>query len=1299
MRRTRRNALAALGVVLAVLAVLCVPSALAFADEDAQPGDGAGTAVAQIGEEKYVTIEDALDAATESEEETVTITMLQSCSMADRIVIPKDRTFVITADEGSNITITDTGKYGINSNGSLTMENITYTTNGQIALNGTTDGGPFGRVLTFRNVNLTMDGENHQFNQNGYYCGAIFADSPADLVFENCEVNINNYISEGSAIRWNGKNDDTGYGVTINNSIFNSSNCYSAFVGTLDLLIENSEVNVKKERGNGSNGSNYTIKNSEVNFIDNGSHGISAGNLSITDHSVVTADDNGLYGVYASKSFYVDGTSQLFVRRNSSKGDYAGLKITSGVNDGQVEAGAEVTITNNYCSGLSNNGVVTFDEGVKLTITENVNDKGTTSYGGGIYNSGSSAKLILPSDAVIYNNHADTAGDDIYNGASSEITFSRVGSGWILGDCEDMEGCDGAITGWFDDSEGARWEAHDASAYHAQEFTRFEQLTDTATVTGLTCLKAAHGIDPLEPGESTWWETSKSKTATNLDENYESDVTLSLPSAEDELVSDVVFVLDKSTSADVENEIIDMLGELSDQVKDTEAKVKVGVVIFNQKANNVLELTELNDENMSLIEQAIGTKIKSGTNTHAGLLAGEAMLDGDTEVEASRKYLVFVSDGITYMYNSEPTAIGLQNEDRTNIFAGPDNWSTKYESNEAPSDWGAWLTQIGGLIAKDGPTYDNPYGTDFNQEGISYIPYDERNDHAMSVDKALYETYQTYQEIASKYNCYAVSAGTETNYAWGPDFMDYLAGGNSVSFDDIQKDIYYLLDAGSSVVDVIGYGQDDKGNAYDFDFIDDIDRLTLTVKGEAQSKEIIVDPQASDPYVTSAYGFGTGKSTAYAYELYYYANGRDGASDECFVWKINVPVSNFAPVQLTYGVRLTNPQAESGTYGTYDETGENRFDSLLTNVSATLYPVDSNGEQGVPEHFYKPTVSYTVEDENPDGGGGTVTTGSLVVSKQVTGDQASAEDEFTFRITLTGVSDADANRTYSGIAFTNGVAEITLHGGESVRISGLPAGAKYTVEEIDGLDYTLTSSSGTSGTITAGSTKTAKFVNDKSEADLEPTDPVYPGAEKDLTGRDLVAGEFTFVLTAQGDAPMPGGATGGTATATNQADGTVVFDGITFTEEGTYTYTISEVAGNEEGMTYDSSTHTLVVTVADADGDGKLEVTGLTYDGGTSLPVFTNSYEGTDEPEEPAEPEDPSVPDEPSDPSEPEQPGSTDEPGDVDEPTKPVKPTTPVKPTIPETGDDTSYLPVVGLLLGGCVLAAAGLVLRRRLSR
>ena len=46
----------------------------------------------------------------------------------------------------------------------------------------------------------------------------------------------------------------------------------------------------------------------------------------------------------------------------------------------------------------------------------------------------------------------------------------------------------------------------------------------------------------------TAWDVSCSKKATDLDENYTSDVTLALPSEEEELSADVVFVLDGSSS-------------------------------------------------------------------------------------------------------------------------------------------------------------------------------------------------------------------------------------------------------------------------------------------------------------------------------------------------------------------------------------------------------------------------------------------------------------------------------------------------------------------------------------------------------------------------------------------------------------------------------------------------------------------------------------------------------------------------------------------------------------------------------
>ena len=925
-------------------------------------------AVAQIGETTYETLDEAVEEAPEGS----IITLLKDCELT----------------KGFNKTLTFTGGYKITINKQLTSNGEGWMCFGLYNPS---------RVLTFDGVDVEWNSEvgtapwlmlslTGTMNvKNGAHV-KFTVDSGStgsrNAIYMNAGSSIN--VSNGStfAIYGYGTAGKEGQGIqldqtgkaTINvtgNSTFLIDGTNRGYVNSPTIYVEGSTFTVQNCTANASNGGKFTAtKGSTITYQNNAGHGLSAGDVTI-EGSKFTADNNGYYGLYASSGFTVDSTSTVNVTRNSYSGDCAGLKLTSGVTDGRVEAGATVNITDNYCSGLSNNGVCEFEEGVKLTITGNDNDKGTSSHGGGIYNSGNAANLTLPSDAVIYNNHADTAGDDIFNNTTSTITFGKVGSDWTLEDCGDE------ITGWFDDSKGSRWEAHDAP-YHAEEFDEFEKLTSMATITGLHALKAAHGIDPIDPGEpggGDWdVEHSKSKTVTPLDANYESDVTLSLPSAEEQLESDVVFVLDKSTSTDIEDEALAMLEDLQGQIAQTGAKVNVGVVIFNKEANRVLELTELTEENMSRIEEAIRTTISSGTNTHAGLLAGKSMLDSDTSVDSSRKYLVFVSDAITYMFNSgadyDPTAIAMENgapvSSGAGTFAGPENWLAKYGDNNGPENWDTWFTQIKAQMEADKDTYYVPYAEQYQNE--NHISWDERAEHATSVDTALYLTNEVYQSAKNAgYHCYAMKATSNADHPWASRFMDYLANGQEVSFEDIQNDIFYLLDEGSSVVDVIGFGTDNAGNEYNFDFVDNLDNLKITVGGNELDKEDIIDPQFNDPYVTSAYGFGKGNEEyGYDFVLKYYQKGQDGNSDECFVWEINVPVSNFAPVQLTYTVKLTNPQTAEGTYGEYDANGENGSTSLYTNKEATLYPVDSNGDSGVPENFPKPTVSYTVGgNDNP----------------------------------------------------------------------------------------------------------------------------------------------------------------------------------------------------------------------------------------------------------------------------------------------------------------------------------------------
>ena len=466
-----------LSTLVALCMVLVLFPAVALA---AEGGD-----VAQIGDTAYDTLKEAIDAAVDGD----TIELLSDATLPTTS-FPSGKTITI---DGNGLAI-DANQAYLNVAGNVTFENCTMNMHGvpnghwmyiYMASNG---------VLTFRNATVTIDGTDAADNTTAMYFPESNT-SRADVNIENSTVTIQN--CRGNGISWGGKPNNgynklniTGSTVTIDNCAENTAGG-GGIIGTFDITLTGSNLTVKNNNSYGSNGSNYYIDSSVVTYSNNGTHGISATDLVIENGSRITAENNGFYGVRAADAFLVDSTSTLTVTGNSHSNDGAGLKLTNGVTDGLVEAGAVVTITGNYCSGLSNNGTLVFQEGAKLTIMDNVNEQGGAngSHGGGIYNSGSSASLTLPSDTVIYNNHALTDGDDIYN--SGTITFGKVGADWVLDDCNQM------IDGWYDDSADARWEAHAETeeGNHIVLFDEFAEDTGLATVTGLTALKAAHGAE------------------------------------------------------------------------------------------------------------------------------------------------------------------------------------------------------------------------------------------------------------------------------------------------------------------------------------------------------------------------------------------------------------------------------------------------------------------------------------------------------------------------------------------------------------------------------------------------------------------------------------------------------------------------------------------------------------------------------------------------------------------------------------------------------------------------------------
>ena len=132
---------------------------------------------------------------------------------------------------------------------------------------------------------------------------------------------------------------------------------------------------------------------------------------------------------------------------------------------------------------------------------------------------------------------------------------------------------------------------------------------------------------------------------------------------------------------------------------------------------------------------------------------------------------------------------------------------------------------------------------------------------------------------------------------------------------------------------------------------------------------------------------------------------------------------------------------------------------------------------------------------------------------------------------------------------------------------------------------------------------TPTFRNSYAAAD---SDAVTITLQKNLTGRALNAGEFTFKLSCPEDAAHNG------LTATNDASGKVTF-ALTYKDldptksdaaPTAYTYTVSEVKGDAEGVSYDDQTYTFTVEVQD-DGTGKMKAAL------TEVPAsmtFTNTY-------------------------------------------------------------------------------------------
>ncbi len=318
------------------------------------------------------------------------------------------------------------------------------------------------------------------------------------------------------------------------------------------------------------------------------------------------------------------------------------------------------------------------------------------------------------------------------------------------------------------------------------------------------------------------------------------------------------------------------------------------------------------------------------------------------------------------------------------------------------------------------------------------------------------------------------------------------------------------------------------------------------------------------------------------------------------------PEAPAAPRSHTFTYMVTESGSAPGV--TNDASATRKVSYTVTDDGAGHLRVVRNGDDGAAFTFTN-TYSVTPTDSS--------VTDQVKTVKRLTGRDLAA-GEFTFDlledgvVVASGTNDANGTVALSPIRYeAPGTHTYTLREA-CPNALGLYKGVTY-----DGTTYTVvtTVSDNGDGTLTAthkleGTTESAGFTN---KYHAMPTQ-VSIGAIKVLEGRELKKDEFSFKLVGE-DVE---------STVTNDADGKINFDKFEYDEPGTYVYTISEVKGDEAGMTYDKSVFTATVNVVD-DGEGNLKANVAFTKGDKSVEgiVFNNTYK---KPETPVPTPDPGTP-------------------------------------------------------------------------
>lgn len=317
-------------------------------------------------------------------------------------------------------------------------------------------------------------------------------------------------------------------------------------------------------------------------------------------------------------------------------------------------------------------------------------------------------------------------------------------------------------------------------------------------------------------------------------------------------------------------------------------------------------------------------------------------------------------------------------------------------------------------------------------------------------------------------------------------------------------------------------------------------------------------------------------------------------------------------------------------------------DGTVATITYVVKDVDHTGKLAVVSKTVTPTtgangknITFT-NHYSPKNVGYSISGVKNIVNTDTATSRVPQDGEFKFQLNAVSAHDSDGNAismndmpmpagsqngtvtvTNKGSGFTFGQMVYTMPGVYTYHVKELAGTDKtigYSTQEYD-VTVTVTDRDGMLSAAADSQTNDIRFDNTYTPTPVD----VTVKADKHLTGRDLNDGEFTAelkdsdgnLLQTKRFARVPRDAQSDKATDVREGEGTLEFDKLTFDRAGVYTYTVTEQDGDLGGVTYDTTSHTVTVTVTeDADSHTLTAKTEYSTENGSEDGIrFTNTYQ------------------------------------------------------------------------------------------